>query len=173
MHKNVIQNQDTARRCHSLGNIGEELAKQVFEKNGFVNVRNLNESRKNYAFADFYAERGGNKYVISVKARNKYEFGTGRLNGRYKLGAKCHEHAREAEKINDASAAWLVISLEEKTFSAYFGLLDSLRGSTGVAMTEDAIKQYERLALNQEHGFDNREFKNSYRSATTYWKHFW
>ena len=34
--------------------------------NGFNNIRNLNDQKKNYPYADLYAERGKEKYVISL-----------------------------------------------------------------------------------------------------------
>ena len=163
MRKRVLRNVATARRCHRLGDIGEKLAEELLAVNGFTNIQNLNKPRKNYPFADFYAEREGRGYVISVKARNKYEFGTRKLNSRYKLGQKCHEHAKEAELHFQAVAAWLTISLEETTFSAYFGVLKSLDGSAGVLMTEKAVANYECLARNQEHGYAYDGIRNVYR----------
>jgi hypothetical protein len=163
MTPRAIRNDQTALRCRRLGDIGEELAEHLLVTNGFTNVLNLNKSRMHYAFADFYAERDGRKFVISVKARNKYEFGSGKLNSRYKLGAKCHEHAKHAERqFDSAVAAWLVISLEAKTFSAFFGLLECLNGSTGVLMTDNATAKYKCLARDEEHRYIYNGLKNEY-----------
>jgi hypothetical protein len=163
MRKRVLRNVTTARRCHRLGDIGEKLAEQLLEANGFTNIQSLNKPKKNHVFADVYAERDRQVYVISVKIRNKYEFGTRKLNSRYKLGQECYEHAREAEARFQAVAAWLTISLEETTFSAYFGLLKSLGGSTGISMTEQMVTNYECLARDQEHGYAYDGIRNAYR----------
>ena len=168
MTNRVIRSNQTALRCRRLGDLGEELAEHLLVTNGFTNILNLNKSKMNQPFADFYAERGGRKYVISVKARNKYEFGSGKLNSRYKLGKKCHEHAKNTSRQFDgAVSAWLAISLREKTFSAFFGLLESLNGSTGVLMTDKAITNYECLARDEEHGYAYDGFRNEYHEKET------
>ena len=95
--------------------------------------------------------------------RNKYETGTGRLNSRYKLGAKCCELADRAEKALNAQAAWLAIALEAEVLSAYFGLLKQLGGSRGILMTPSALRKYECLIENHEHGLDYAVLKNVYR----------
>lgn len=135
MVRRIELDASTARRAHSLGEVGEGVAEKLLARAGFTNVRNLNLETSNFPYADFYAERKGERFVVSVKIRNKYEAGTGRLNSRYKLGARCYELARRAEKQLEAKAAWLAISLEDTVLSAYFGRLDELRGSRGIAMT--------------------------------------
>jgi len=158
----------TAHRFKKLGNIGEELTEHLLKVNGFDNVQDLNLLKSNFPFADFYAEKDGVRYIISVKIRNKYEFtrdGTKRLNSRYKLGSKCYEHAEVAEVQFNAKAAWLTISLDSKTFSAYFGLLSSLNGSRGVNMSEKAVVSYQCLAKDAPHQFNYAELKNVYEVA--------
>jgi predicted RecB family endonuclease len=76
---------NTAERAKRLGAVGERIAKEVLAGSGFKKIRNLNQHMTNFPFADVYAERGGHRYAISVKIRNKFET-TGRLNSRYKLG---------------------------------------------------------------------------------------
>ena|SRR3989442_12755141 len=100
--------------------------------------------------------------------RNKYEFTrdeSRRLNSRYKLCSKCYEHAEIAEKEFNAKAPWLTISLDSKTYSAYFGVLSSLNGSRGVVMSEKAIAGYESLAKDERHDFNHSELKNVYEIA--------
>jgi hypothetical protein len=97
-----------------------------------------------------------------VKARNKYEHGTKKINSRYKLGAKCYEHAKVAEVQFDAKAAWLTNSLDVETYSAYFGLLSSLNGSRGVNMSEKALLSHQCLAKDCAHNLNYAEFKNVY-----------
>lgn len=151
-------------RWKRLGYLGEELAEPLLANNGFTNIRNLNHEQMNFAYADFYAERNGTKYVISVKARNKYVFSRNeerKINPRYKLGSKCREYAARAEERFGAVAAWLTIALDVETYSAYFGLLSSLK-TCGVAMTERATSSYECLARDNPHLLDYANFQNVY-----------
>ncbi len=165
MKRSAKLDKEVAHRFKKLGDIGEELTESLLKGNGFENVQNLNHLKNNFPYADFYAEKDCVRYVISVKIRNKYEFtrdGTKRLNSRYKLGSKCYEYAQIAERQFDAQAAWLTISLDAKTYSAYFGLLSSLNGSRGVNMSEKAIASYHCLAKDMLHSFNYAELKNAY-----------
>jgi len=133
-------------RWSKLGQLGEHITCILLKKEGFKNIKNLNDLRKNAPFADVYAEKNGKAYVVSVKMRNKYET-SGSLNSRYKLGADCYKKARIVEKEYKAEAAWITIALDidTKTYDAYFGLLSSLEGNTGVVMTPEATKEYKCL----------------------------
>ena len=153
----------TALRNKRLGEIGECLAEQLLKRNHFVNVENLNSRHRNFPYADFLAEKDAVRYVISVKIRNKFEFGPARrLNSRYKLGRHCYELAAEAEIEYRAAAAFVSISLEERTFSAYFGRLSSLNGSKGISMTPSGVSRYECIAHNEQHEFDCSDLRNEY-----------
>jgi hypothetical protein len=158
--RHIIQDVTTAERAKSLGNIGEELAEQFLALNRFTNVRNLNNVNPNASYADVLAERDGQRYVISIKIRNKYER-TGKLNARYKLGKSAQRLAKGAEQQHQATAAWVVISLEGESCSAYFGLLSQLK-SNGVPMTSRALKNYECLARDVIHGLDYSVLENVY-----------
>lgn len=162
---NIVKlDRSTASRSKRIGDMGEQLAESILKNNGFVGIKNLNYQKMNFAFADFYAERNAIKYVISVKARNKYEFrrdGTTRINGRYKLGSKCLAHAASATQQFEAQAAWLTIAISPETYSAYFGLLSELK-SSGVPMTEKATSSYECLANNEPHKLDYASILNIY-----------
>ena len=57
------------------------------------------------------------------------------------------------------------ISLDSKTYSAYFGVLSSLNGSRGVVMSEKAMAGYESLAKDERHDFNHSELKNVYEIA--------
>jgi len=156
-----------------LGRIGEELALQALERNGFYSVRPL---RTGHEYADVYAERDGKRYAISVKARNKWEKPARpnvkpQLNRRYKLGnaKNCLDLARRAEEAHDASAAWLAIALERETYDAYFGTLEMLRqirvkgralNGKGVMMTPEYLGHYECLAKRAPHNLDYDYLKN-------------
>ena len=166
-----ILDRSVTKRMKKLGDLGEALAEKLLRKAGFTNVRNLNIENNNNKYADIYAEKGAEKYVISVRTRNKYE-NNGSLNGRYKLKADCHEQAAKMEKKFDASAAWVTIAIEtdKGTFDAYFGTLESLQGNTGVPMSEKATCNYEKLARHEslaDYGIEKglyKELKNIYKT---------
>lgn len=168
MKRIAIFDKQTAQRAKKLGDIGEDLTKHLLKQNGFESIRNLNRLQNNFPFGDFYAEKNGVRYVISVKIRNRYEFtrdGSKRLNSRYKLGSKCYAHATAAERQLNAVAAWLTISLDAQTYCAYFGLLSSLSGSRGVNMSAKAIASYECLAKDVPHNFSYSELQNVYETT--------
>src|SRR5205085_4351520 len=62
----VQRSKATALRSRRLGEIGEALADELLKRNNFSNVENLNIEKRNFPFADFFAERDGIRYVISV-----------------------------------------------------------------------------------------------------------
>ena len=82
-----------------LGVEGERLAAEVLAEHGYENISNLNYHKKNYPFADLYAEKDGKKFVISVKTRNKCTQ-YGGLNSSYNLGNNAYGNAENA-KMND------------------------------------------------------------------------
>ena len=165
MRRNVLLNRETARRVHKLGSFGETLAGRILQMAGFTNIRNLNQIRQNFPFADVYAERGREKYVISVKIRNRYQARTNKLNPRYNLGKHCYELAARAEAELSATPAFLAISLHLDFYSAYFAPLTTLAGSRGIRMTPEGLIRYECLAKDAPHGIDASPFKNSYSDA--------
>ena len=160
----VKLNQHTALRAKSLGALGELLAIKALVDNGFNNIRNLNDQKRNFPYADLYAERKDEKYVISVKARNRYER-NGRLNSRYKLGSDCAIKAKKAEVQFKAKAAWLAITIFDDIYSIYFGPLDSLSVKSGIPMGESHFEKYECLVKEKQHGLDFRPYKNIYENS--------
>ena len=165
MKRVAVLNSMTAQRAKKLGDIGESLAEALLGQHGFVNIRNVNTIRMNFPYADFFAERAGTRYVISVKIRNKYEFsraGLRRLNRRYKLGSKCHEHAAHAATHCGAVPAWLAIALDTYSYCAYFGLLSDLSGSRGINMSPTAVLSYECFANDVPHTFQHASLVNVY-----------
>ncbi len=159
--RQIRLNQSTASRARSLGALGELLAIKALVDNGFINIKNLNDQKRNYPYADLYAEREGNKYVISVKARNRYE-NNGRLNSRYNLAADCENKAKKAELKFKAEAAWMAISIFDDVYSVYFGTLESLPVKTGIPMGENHTQKYECLVMERQHGLDFKPYKNTY-----------
>ncbi|MGR3311419.1 MAG: hypothetical protein ACUZ77_11685 [Candidatus Brocadiales bacterium] len=159
--KQVQLNCHTALRAKSLGALGELLAIKALVDNGFNSIRNLNDQKKNYPYADLYAERGKDKFIISVKARNRYER-NGRLNSRYNLGKDCSSKAKKAELQFNAKAAWMAISIFDNIYSIYFGAFNSLSVKTGISMGEKYFEKYECLVKEKQHGLDFRPYKNVY-----------
>ena len=158
----AILDQATAHRAQKLGGFGETLAEQILRHAGFTSIRNLNETRKNFPFGDIYAERDGQRYVISVKIRNRYEARTGKLNARYKLGKDCYELAARAQAEFSAISAFLAVSLSSDSYCAYFAPLGVLGGSRGVSMTPAAVLRYECLGKDTPHHIDVLHLKNTY-----------
>ena len=160
-----IENKNEAARKKSLGELGELFALKAFVDKKFDRIRNLNDNLMNETFADIECEKDGLKYIISVKARNKYQK-CGKLNTRYNLGAKVYEKAISAEKKYNASAYWMAIQFDHKSFSIYFGSLKELNGSKAIPV--DKCKKGvvgEIWELNKRHYFDfeyytNQENKN-------------
>jgi predicted transport protein len=113
----------------------------------FTSVRDLNAVRYNHPGGDFLAERNGHRYFITVKARNKFVQRTRQLNGGYNIyPAKVRRAAREY----DAIPSWLTIQLDtdRRSYSAYFGTIDSLRNPDAIAvpMSPTATSRYECIA---------------------------
>lgn len=162
--RQIKLNQHTALRAKSLGALGELLAIKALVDNGFNNIRNLNDKKRNFPYADLYAERENEKYVISVKARNRYER-TGRFNGRYNLRSGCEIKAKKAELQFNAKAAWLAISIFDDIYSIYFGTLESLTTKTGIPIGETHFQRYECLVEEKQHGLDFRPYKNIYEEG--------
>ena len=118
--------QKEARRKKSLGELGELFAiKALVDRGGYNNIENLNDKTSNEKFADLLCEKKGEKIVISVKARNKYNI-DGKLNAHYNLCEKPCNKAKDIEKKYNAKAYWMAIQFDADTYSVYFGSLASL-----------------------------------------------
>lgn len=161
----MMKDEDDARRCKRLGDVGEQLAPMLLKRAGFTGIVDLNGRHYNYPFGDFLAERNSTRYVISVKTRNKWELpGPPKLNSRYRLGEKCEELAAAAEERERAVAAWLAISVAPSTFDAFFGTVQLLLSlglnAKGIQMTEKYTRCYECLARSERHNLDYGCLKN-------------
>ncbi len=159
--KKDLLNHHTALRSKSLGALGELLAIKALVDNGFNGIRNLNDGKRNHPFADLYAERNNEKFVISVKTRNRYQ-SNGKLNSRYNLGNNSENKAKGAEATFNAKAAWMAISIFDDVFSIYFGEFAALKLNTGIPMNEASLKNYECLVNERYHGIDFSHYKNVY-----------
>ena len=73
MTKDVMEKKREAARKKSLGELGELFAIKALVDKKFDRIRNLNDNHRNEKFADIECEKDGLRYIISVKARNKYQ----------------------------------------------------------------------------------------------------
>jgi hypothetical protein len=126
-----LKNKKEASRKKSLGELGELFAIKALVDKKFDRIRNLNDNTMNETFADIECEKDGLRYIISVKARNKYQK-NGKLNTRYNLGAGVYAKALMAEKKYNASAYWMAVQFDSDSFSIYFGSLKELNGSKAI-----------------------------------------
>jgi len=154
------ENKKEAARKKSLGELGELFALKALVDQKFDRIRNLNDKSMNETFADIECEKDGKKYVISVKARNKYQR-NGKLNTRYNLGSNAYKKALFAEIKYNASAYWIAVQFDHKTFSIYFGCLSDLNGSKAIPVDkcEKGIVG-EVWELNKRHYFDFEYYTN-------------
>jgi len=155
-----IGNKKEAGRIKSLGELGELFAIKALVDKKFDRIRNLNDNHMNEKFADIECEKDGLRYVISVKARNKYQK-NGKLNTRYNIGSTVYEKALAAEKKYNASAYWMAIQFDHKSFSIYFGSLKELHGSKAIPIDkcEKGIIG-EIWEFNKRHYFDFEYYTN-------------
>ena len=155
-----LDNKKEAARKKSLGELGELFAIKALVDKKFDRIRNLNDNTMNEAFADIECEQDGVKYVISVKARNKYQK-NGRLNTRYNLGSNAYDKALLAEKKYNAQAFWLAVQFDQTLFSVYFGSLKDLNGSKAIPVDkcEKGIIG-EIWELDKRHYFDFDYYSN-------------
>ena len=155
-----IENRKEASRKKSLGELGELFAIKALVDKKFDKIRNLNDSKMNEKFADIECEKDGLRYVISVKARNKYQK-NGKLNSRYNLGSTVNEKSLAAEKKYNASAYWIAIQFDHKSFSIYYGSLKELNGSKAIPVDKcEKGLVGEIWEHNKRHYFDFEYYTN-------------
>jgi hypothetical protein len=131
----------------ALGGWGESKALILLKGAGFTAVRNLNKPL-NHPFADSYAERGGARYLIGVKARNKYT-DKGGLNATYNIRKK-HMDVRILANQYKAELSWVTIQVvpELQSFWAFFGTIAQIEESGerfSIRMKPEYTKDYEGL----------------------------
>ncbi len=149
-----------ALRKKSLGELGELFAIKALVDNSFEKIVNLNDRKMNYPYADLYAEKENKKYVISIKARNKYQKNH-LLNSHYNLGSNAYEKAEGAEKEYGAKAYWMAIQFDSLTYSIYFGSLVELNQRNAIPVRECAEgKVGVCLVKDKRHYFDFSFFGN-------------
>jgi hypothetical protein len=155
-----IGNKKEASRKKSLGELGELFAIKALVDKKFDRIRNLNDNHMNEKFADIECEKDGLRIVISVKARNKYQK-NGKLNTRYNVGSTVYEKALAAEKKYNASAYWMAIQFDHKSFSIFFGSLKELYGSKAIPLDKcEKGLVGDIWELNKRHYFDFEYYTN-------------
>lgn len=114
----------------------------------------------NETFSDIECEKDGFRYIISVKARNKFTK-AGKLNTRYNLGKSVYEKALSAEVKYNANAYWLAVQFDRKSFSIYFGSLKELNGSKAIPVDKCAKGLIGEIwELDKKHYFDFEFYTN-------------
>ena len=155
-----LENKKEAARKKSLGELGELFAIKVLVDQKFDKIRNWNDQKMNEKFADIECEKNGQRFVISVKARNKYQK-NGKLNTRYNLGSNAYEKAEYAEKKYNATASWIAVQFDAKSTSIYFGKLNELNGSKAIPVNKcEKGLIGEIWELNKRHYFDFDYYTN-------------
>ena len=156
-----MENIKEAARKKSLGELGELFAIKALVDNEFDRIRNLNDRQLNEPFADIECEKGGKKYIISVKARNKFQR-DGKLNSRYNLGTNAYDKAAASEKKFNAKAHWMAIQFDKKSYSIYFGSLEELKGKKAIPVDKCERGEIGEIwANNRRHYFDFDFYTNN------------
>jgi hypothetical protein len=156
----ISENRKEAARKKSLGELGELFALKALVDQRFDRIRNLNDLKMNERFADIVAEKDGERFVISVKARNKYQV-NGKLNTRYNLGSNAYEKAKYAEEKYNAKAFWIAVQFDVSSFSIYFGSIESLKKSKAIPVNNcEKGLVGEIWELNKRHYFDFGFYSN-------------
>lgn len=155
-----MDNKKEASRKKSLGELGELFAIKALVDNRYDKIVNLNDKKMNFPFADLYAEKEGRKFIISVKARNKYQKNH-KLNAHYNLGSDAYKKAEIAENEYCAEALWMAIQFDKYTYSIYLGSLSELNGKRAIPMRCcEAGEIGICLVKDQRHYFDFGYFGN-------------
>jgi len=159
-----LDNKKEAARKKSLGELGELFAIKALVDKKFDRIRNLNDNIMNETFADIECDKDGIKYIVSVKARNKYQK-NGKLNTRYNLGNKVYEKALSAEKKYKATAYWMAIQFDSKSYSIYFGSLKEINGSKTIPVDKcEKGLVGEIWELDKRHYFDFEYYTNKIKN---------
>ncbi len=154
------KNKKEASRKKSLGELGELFAIKALVDNRYDKIVNLNDKKMNFPFADLYAEKDGKKFIISVKARNKYQKNH-KLNAYYNLGSTAYKNAAVAVKEYYAEPYWMAIQFDQYTYSIYFGSLEELNLKKQIPLRQcEAGTISTCLVKDKRHYFDFGYFGN-------------
>lgn len=159
-HNELFRKKKRGSKKKSLGELGELFGVKALVDAKYDKVRNLNDVKMNFPFADLIAEKNEERYVISIKARNKFQK-NGKLNSSYNLGNNCYEKARKAAIEYDAEAYWMAVQFDEFTYSIYMGSLEELNGKNAIPLKKCENKSIGQcLVENKRHYFDFSFFDN-------------
>lgn len=149
-----------ALRKKSLGELGELFGIKALVDSSFEKVVNLNDKKMNYPYADLYAEKDNKRFIVSIKARNKFQKNH-TLNTHYKLGSNAYEKAKSAEAEYGAEAYWMAIQFDAQTYSVFFGSLAELNRRNAIPIREcEQGKIGGCLVKDKRHYFDFSFFEN-------------
>jgi len=149
-----------ALRKRSLGELGELFGIKALVDSCFEKVVNLNDRKMNYPYADLYAEKHNKKFIVSIKARNKFQKNH-TLNAHYNLGNNAYVKAKSAEAEYGAEAHWMAIQFDAQTYSVYFGSLTELNQRKAIPIREcEHGKIGICLVKDKRHYFDFSFFEN-------------
>lgn len=150
-----------AARKKSLGELGELFAIKALVDEQYDKIRNLNDDHMNEPFADIYCEKDGHRYVISVKARNKYQK-DGKLNTQYNLGTNVYEKAKRVAEHYKAEPYWMAIQFDTHAYSIFYGSLESLNGAKAIPVNKCEAGEVGTILVDKKrHYFDFDYYKNS------------
>lgn len=154
-----IEKKEAARK-KSLGELGELFAIKTLVDEQYDKIRNLNDQHMNETYADIYCEKENKRFIISVKARNKFQL-DGKLNKYYNLGDKAYEKAKIASEKYNAEAYWMAIQFDTNDYSVYFGSLECLNGSGSIPVEKCENGEIGTILVNKKvHYFDFDFYKN-------------
>ena len=155
---NIINKE--ARRKKALGELGKLLGIKALVDNGFTNIKNLNGIKRNYTFADLYAEKDNKKYAISIKTRNKFQE-NGKENMFYNLGKNVYLNSERIAEELKAEAFWMAIPFNENSYSVYLGGVKELNNKHSIPIRKCKIQEIGVcLVQNVGHYFDWDFFRN-------------
>jgi hypothetical protein len=154
-------------RTTKLGRLGEQLAEERLTAAGFTNVQNLNRG-VNFPYADILASKSGQLFLIGVKSRNEFQ-DNGKLNPCYNAVLIRNDKKKLLEGLGKTEAqitsilwegvdkiaarwratpAWIAVAMrpEQGTYSAYFGLVSTIRHRRSIPMKPADRVAYVELA---------------------------
>jgi len=148
-----------------IGDWGEKVSETLLQQHGYNEVVNLNKVKHNFPVFDLLAQKDGNYYLFTIKARNKYNPSNGKLNrqynilvtkkSRYKL-KRALDLVEEIFKIKNPKLYWITSPIDYSTSlqSFYYGELTHLENwkklekedtYIGVKMNDEVLKSYSIL----------------------------
>lgn len=130
----------------SLGVLGEYLAIQALENNGFQDVEPVSATdRRKFGYGNLIARRKGVAYLFEVITRRKY-WRNGRLKTRYKISKMRKEDLYKAADVAadhfGAKEGWIAVVVDEGKHSVYVGTLLQLGYKSGIPMRDEDLKTY-------------------------------